>query len=153
METKGGDMTRIDIQLVLPHSIDHVWKNLTDWESHSAWIPNTVVTVTTRTDGVGTEFVGVTRIGPLRLDDPMTVTESSHPRNGSAKCVVTKTGLVLGGTAGFTLTALDSSTTRLDWFEDVHLKPAVTFWWTAPFVLAIGTIAFRSALTAFARTL
>ncbi len=153
METKGGDMTRIDIQLELPHSIGHVWTRLTDWPSHSEWIPNTVVTVTRQTTGVGTEFVGVTHLGPLRLDDPMTVTESRPPKRGDASCVVTKTGLVLGGTAGFELTALNDSATRLDWFEDVHLKPRTLFWWTAPFVFAVGTIAFRSALNAFARTL
>jgi len=146
-------MTRIDIRIELPHSIDHVWDRLTDWPSHSAWIPNTVVTVTKQTAGVGTTFVGITGVGPLQLDDPMTVTESRPPKSGRASCVVTKTGLVLGGTAGFELTALNDSTTRLDWFEDVHLKPKVIFWWTAPFVLAIGTIAFRSALKAFARTL
>lgn len=146
-------MTRIDIQFELPHSMGRVWEHLTDWESHSAWIPNTVVTVTKQTNGLGTEFVGITRIGPLRLDDPMTVTESSPPTNGQASCVVTKTGSVLGGTAGFTLTTLDESTTRLDWFEDIHLKPQAIFWWTAPFIVAIGTIAFRSALKAFARTL
>ena len=146
-------MTRIDIRLDLPHPIDHVWGRLTDWKSHSAWIPNTVVTVTKSTAGVGTEFIGVTHIGPMRLDDPMTVTEWHPPKGGRASSVVSKTGLVLGGTAGFTLTALDASTTRLDWFEDVYLKPNVTFWWTAPFIFAIGTIAFRSALNAFARTL
>ncbi|MEY3310422.1 MAG: hypothetical protein RL107_558 [Actinomycetota bacterium] len=146
-------MTRIDIRLDLPHDITHVWERLTDWGSHSAWIPNTVVDVTTQTNGVGTEFVGVTRIGPLRLDDPMTVSESHPPKRGEASCMVTKTGLVLGGTAGFTLRALGDSTTRLDWFEDIHLKPQAFFWWTAPFVRAIGTVAFRSALKAFARTL
>ena len=146
-------MTRIDVRLDIPHPLDHVWQHLTDWESHSAWIPNTVVTVTKRTTGAGTEFVGVTHLGPLRLDDPMTVSDFVPPNAGRASCLVTKTGLVLGGTAGFTLTALDETTTRLDWFEDVHLKPRVTFWWTAPFVLAIGNLAFRSALKAFARTL
>jgi hypothetical protein len=83
----------------------------------------------------------------------MTVTEFQAPKTGRASCVVTKTGAVLGGTAGFTLSSVDASTTRLDWFEDVHLKPPAVFWWTAPFVLAIGTVAFRSALKAFARTL
>jgi hypothetical protein len=51
------------------------------------------------------------------------------------------------------LSTIDASTTRLDWFEDIHLKPQAIFWWTAPFILAIGTLAFRSALKAFARTL
>ncbi len=153
METKGGDMTRIDIRLDLPHSIGHVWDRLTDWPSHSSWIPNTVVTVTRQTTGVGTEFVGITRIGPLRLDDPMTVTEFQVPSAGRASCTITKTGSVLGGTAGFVLTELDDSTTRLDWFEDVFLKPQGVFWWTVPFVYVVGTIAFRSALRAFARTL
>ena len=146
-------MTRIDVHLDLPHAIARVWDRLTDWKSHSAWIPNTVVTITKQTNGLGTEFVGITRIGPLRLDDPMTVTEFQAPSAGRASCTITKTGSVLGGTAGFTLSVVDASTTRLDWFEDIHLKPHAIFWWTAPFVLAIGTIAFRSALNAFARTL
>jgi hypothetical protein len=146
-------MTRIDIHLELPHPIGHVWGRLTDWHSHSAWIPNTVVTVTKGTKGLGTEFVGITRIGPLRLDDPMTVTEFQAPTSGRACCVVTKTGAMLGGTAGFTLSSVDASTTRLDWFEDIYLKPPAVFWWTAPFVLVIGTVAFRSALKDFARTL
>jgi carbon monoxide dehydrogenase subunit G len=146
-------MTRIDVQLDLPHGIDHVWDRLTDWQSHSAWIPNTVVTVTKGINGIGTEFVGITRIGPLRLDDPMTVSEFQAPKAGRASCTIIKTGSVLGGTAGFVLTAVDDSTTRLDWFEDIHLKPKAIFWWTAPFIVAIGTIAFRSALKAFARTL
>jgi len=146
-------MTRIDVQLELPHGIDHVWNRLTDWPSHAAWIPNTVVTVTTPTTGIGTEFVGITRIGPLRLDDQMTVSEFQTPSAGRASCTITKTGTVLGGTAGFLLTALDDSTTRLDWFEDIYLKPKGLLWWTAPFIVVIGTIAFRSALTAFARTL
>jgi carbon monoxide dehydrogenase subunit G len=146
-------MTRIDVQRDLPHGIDHVWDRLTDWPSHSAWIPNTIVTVTKGTNGIGTEFVGITRIGPLRLDDPMTVTEFQAPSAGRASCTITKTGSVLGGTAGFTLSAVDASTTRLDWFEVIHLKPPAIFWWTAPFVFVIGTIAFRSALKAFAWTL
>ena len=146
-------MTRIHVQLNLPHGIDHVWERLTDWPSHSAWIPNTAVTVTRQTTGVGTEFVGVTDFGPLRLDDPMTVTGFQTPRAGRASCTITKTGPILGGTAGFALTALDDSTTRLHWFEDIYLKPKGMFWWTAPFALVIGTLAFRSALNAFARTL
>ena len=146
-------MTRIDIQMDLPHGIGHVWDRLTDWASHSAWIPNTVVTISKETKGLGTEFVGITRIGPLQLDDPMTVSEYQTPKAGRASCTIIKTGSVLGGTAGFVLTALDDSTTRLDWFEDIYLKPKGIFWWTAPFVIALGTIAFRSALTVFARTL
>jgi carbon monoxide dehydrogenase subunit G len=146
-------MTRITVSLDIPHPIDRVWDRLTDWESHSNWIPGTTVTVTKRTNGLGTEFIGATRLGPLVFDDPMTVSEFTPPTNGTASCTVTKTGLVLGGTAGFTLKATGTNATRLDWFEDVHLKPAVTFWWTAPFVFAIGTVAFRSALNKFAATL
>jgi carbon monoxide dehydrogenase subunit G len=146
-------MTRINIQLELPHGIERVWDRLTDWKSHSAWIPKTLVTISEQTNGVGTQFIGITRIGPLRLDDPMTVAEFQAPSAGRASCTIIKTGSVLGGTAGFTLSSVDASTTRLDWFEDIHLKPQAIFCWTAPFIVAIGTIAFRSALKAFARTL
>ena len=146
-------MTRINVTLDLPHPIDHVWEQLTDWESHSKWIPGTRVTVTKRTDGVGTEFIGATRLGPIILDDPMTVSELTPPVDGHASCTVVKTGLVLGGTAGFTLHSTGASSTRLDWVEEVFLKPQAVFWWTTPFVLPIGTLAFRSALAKFATTL
>ncbi len=146
-------MTRITVQLDLPHDIEHVWDRLTDWEAHSEWIPGTRVSITKRTSGIGTEFIGVTRLGPIFLDDPMRVTEFTAPRDGRATCTVLKTGVVLGGTAGFTLTSSGAKATHLEWIEDVHLKPAVVFWWTAPFVLAIGKIAFTSALNKFAATL
>jgi carbon monoxide dehydrogenase subunit G len=97
-------MTRINIQLELPHGIERVWDRLTDWKSHSAWIPNTVVTITKQTNGVGTQFVGITHIGPLRFDDPMTVSEFQTPKAGRASCTIVTTGSVIGGTAGFVLT-------------------------------------------------
>jgi carbon monoxide dehydrogenase subunit G len=69
----------------------------------------------------------------------MTVTTWQPPASGAttAHCEVTKTGRVLTGTAGFTLTALDENSTRVDWFEDVDVAPA---WLTRPFARLVAAI-------------
>lgn len=146
-------MARIEISFDIPTPLPAVWDALIDWEAHSAWIPNTAVTILERssdsTTQVGTRFVGTTRIGPLRFDDPMTVSDYHPPAEfdgHAASCTVTKTGPLLGGTAGFTLTRIDDQHTNLVWFEHIYLQPAIYFWWTAPFIRIIGKAAFTRAL-------
>lgn len=143
----------IEITLTLPHPITHVWKHLTDWEAHSAWIPNTHVTITHQTHGLGTQFTGITRLGPLTLNDPMTVTAYQPPHDGIASAAIIKTGKQITGTAGFTLTAITPHSTQLVWFENVQPQPAALFAWAAPIINLIGKIAFTRALNTFAHTL
>jgi hypothetical protein len=143
----------IEITLTLPHPINHVWNNLTNWEAHSAWIPNTHVTITHQTHGLGTQFVGITRLGPLTLNDPMTVTTYQPPLDGHAAATIIKTGKQITGTAGFTLTSLTPHSTQLVWFENVQPQPATLFTWATPIINRIGKIAFTRALNKFAQTL
>lgn len=146
-------MSRFVITLDLPHPIEHVWERLVDWESHSAWIPATTVELTNDADGLGASFVGKTRVGPWVLNDPMTVTEFEPPKNGIARCTVTKTGDVLRGTAGFTLTANGNTASRLEWFEDVTPRSARLERLLRPIIPLVGRVAFTSALKSFAKTL
>jgi carbon monoxide dehydrogenase subunit G len=146
-------MTKITVEMKLESSIAQAWSRLVDWESHSTWIPSTKVRLTNSITGVGATFTGTTRIGPFVLDDPMTVTKFSAPKNGRAECLVTKDGPVLSGTAGFTLKSLDKNTTKLEWFEEIQLRPKAVFWWTEPLVYLIGRAAFTAALKKFANFL
>ena len=143
-------MTKITIEMKLESSIEQVWSRLVDWESHSSWIPATKVRLTNSLTGVGATFTGTTQIGPFVLEDPMTVTKFSAPKDGHAECLVRKDGPVLGGTAGFTLKTIDTNTTKLEWVEDIQLRPKVVFWWTEPFVYLVGRVAFTAALKKFA---
>lgn len=134
-------------------TLSRVWDTATDWPAHSRWVPLTVVTVIEERGGLGTRFVGRTAIGPLGFNDPMTVTQWQPPMPGgtTAFCEVTKTGRLLTGTAGFTLTAVDSMTTRIEWFEDVNIVPR---WLTrplAPIVAALSAVGLRQSMRTLAK--
>ncbi len=51
-------MIRIRATEEMPASASRVWGLLTDWESHSRWIPATEVRVLSGDGGLGTRFVG-----------------------------------------------------------------------------------------------
>jgi len=145
-------MIRICIKRHLPHRIDVVWRELTDWQANSDWIPQTRVTVTHQTNGLGTEFVGVSKAGPIVLEDRMRVSEWHPPLNGEASARVIKLGPVLFGEAGFQL-AEDSEGTSLVWFENVNLKwlPLTTI--LKPVLAPAARLLFGIALARFAKTL
>ncbi|MFM7030006.1 MAG: SRPBCC family protein [Micrococcales bacterium] len=145
-------MITIRLTLQLPQPIDVVWSELTDWAANSKWIPQTVVTVTKETGGVGTEFVGVSKAGPIELVDRMRVTVSMPPSGEFASARVEKVGPVLFGEAGFDLKANQGGTT-LVWFETVSLKSAALTTIAKPFLTPVAWVLFRFALGGFARTL
>jgi hypothetical protein len=70
-------MPHIRISARMPADRKRVWAALRDIASHVEWMDDAVAIdfVSARTEGVGTEFICLTRIGPLRLNDRMTVTE------------------------------------------------------------------------------
>ena len=74
------------------------------------------------------------------FDDPMTVTLWQPPAGppDDAACTVTKTGRLLTGTAGFTITAHGEGACTLEWFEDVDIAPR---WLTAPLGRVIAALA------------
>lgn len=146
-------MIHIVVRLKLRTNITRVWSRLTDWPANSEWIPATKVTVTKQTLGVGTEFVGITKIGPLTLPDPMRVIEFNPPMYGQASARVEKLGPTLVGEAGFDLRELGEGHTELVWFETVSTGwPRIEQLFGLPIRL-VGWLAFRYALGRFAKTL
>jgi carbon monoxide dehydrogenase subunit G len=138
----------------MPGSADDTWALLTDWATHSRWIPATTVTVVEETGGVGTRFVGRTHLGPLGFDDPMTVTESLPPSGEEpGRCAIRKTGRVVVGTAGFTVTATGPTTSTVTWWEDVTVAPTGLTRWVEPLVARAGSRAFARVLRSAAADL
>jgi len=146
-------MIEFTVRATVKHPIGAVWACLTDWEDNSNWILFTRVTNTNTIEGVGAEFVGVTNFGPAKLVDRMRVTSFVAPKGGIASAEVEKVGPVLSGVAGFTLRALDETTTQLEWVENVGVgQRAIPK--ALSFVLTLfGSLAFRIALGRFARHL
>jgi hypothetical protein len=138
----------------MPASADDVWALLTDWRSHSRWIPATTVTVLGDTGGVGTRFVGRSHLGPVGFDDPMTVTAFLPPSAGRAgRCDILKTGRVVLGTAGFTVEAEGPSTSTVTWWEDITVAPERLTRYAEPLIQRAGTASFAKVLRAAAAEL
>jgi hypothetical protein len=97
--------------------------------------------------GVGTVFVGRTGIGPFAFDDPMVVTEFASPKDGKpGTCFIRKTGRLIKGYAGFTVTPLTSSTCLVEWFEDIEVAPVAVTRWFEPVLQWLAKKAFMSVL-------
>jgi uncharacterized protein YndB with AHSA1/START domain len=99
-----------------------VWAAVEQVDTHVDWMADAEVIrfMTDRTEGVGTRFECVTKVGPIRLTDRMEITEWAP---GEAMGV-RHTGLVTG-TGRFTITALDGGRrSRFAWDEDLTFP-----WW------------------------
>lgn len=92
-----------------------LWRAASDFSRHSAYFPLTRVSVT-RGEGsaVGDHILGLTRVGPVRLADPMTITTYDAPQHFAIR----KTGAVLTGTVDVRVEAQDSGSAVV-WTADV----------------------------------
>ena len=106
-------MTRFVAVVDVPAPQQAVWDRLTDWPSHTRWVPLTQVRVTTPlATGVGARFVGRTSLAAVGLDrlgfdDPMEVTQWLPPADGlPGRCGIRKLGRLVRGSAAFDVVAL-----------------------------------------------
>jgi hypothetical protein len=140
--------------VAMPAAARAAWALLTDWSAHSRWVPATTVTVVEDTGGVGTRFVGRSHLGPLGFDDPMTVTLFEPPTSEApGRCEIIKTGRVITGTAGFTVTSTGPSTSEVTWWEDIEVTPPSLTRWAGPLLARAGTASFARVLRAAAAEL
>lgn len=158
-------MTRFVAVVDVPAPPQVVWDRLTDWPSHTRWVPLTTVRVTTPlATGVGARFVGRTSLAAVRLDrlgfdDPMEVTGWLPPADGlPGRCGIRKLGRVVRGSAAFDVVALPAAAggpplTRVLWEGDLDLPPRPVTRLLAPLVSLAGRFAYTAALRSMAREL
>ncbi len=98
-------MAAFDVVRHTPLGAEAAWARLTDWPSHSKFIPFTEVRVTSEvTEGVGTVFVAHTSLGWPGFDDPMEVTYWQPPTDHrDGVCRIVKLGRVVTGWAVLTV--------------------------------------------------
>lgn len=128
-----------EIRLAIPGHPDQVWKRLWDLRRHTAAVPFTVVSGGPL--GPGVQFVGRTGLGPLQVDDVMTVREWEPPR----RCVVEKIGSPLRGRIEATLHPLGGGRTLLRWRQSYAVRrlPDRLTCLTRPLVRAGYAVALR----------
>jgi hypothetical protein len=113
-------VTRIFVFADYDASPAAVWDAVEHVDTHVDWMADaeTIRFVTEQTEGVGTRFECVTRIGPIRLTDRMEIVEWEPGR----AIGVRHTGLVTG-TGRFTITPLGDRS-RFAWEEELSFP-----WW------------------------
>ena len=129
-------MTRIYVSTVIDASPAEVWAEVESVERHTDWMADAVAIrfVGPQTTGVGTRFVCATKVGPLRLDDRMEITEW-RPQEAMG---VHHRGVVTG-TGRFTIHRAVGRGTLFAWEEQLRFP-----WWLGgPVGAAVGAPVLR----------
>lgn len=114
-------MARIRVSTLIDAPRRRVWADLRDIGSHVNWMADaeSIEFTARQREGVGTTFDCVTRVGPIRLNDRMAVTEWREGRAMGIRHVG-----VVTGTGRFTLRSTARGKTRFTWDERLAYP-----WW------------------------
>lgn len=112
---------RVQVTADSDASVGRLWAVATDWAGHGRFFPLTTVAAQDAPDGVGRELDAVTALGPVRLADPMVLTEWQPPGE-RGRFAIRKVGSVLGGTATVEVTPTATGA-RISWTTDVGPAP------------------------------
>lgn len=100
-----------------------VWDVVTDFAAYGDWMPLTRMRVDPGGPRLGWGFAGLSGLGRIGFTDSMLVTAWAPPGDDGRGCFrIVKTGWLLGGWAEVRVEP-DGSGTRLDWHEDVVVRP------------------------------
>jgi carbon monoxide dehydrogenase subunit G len=114
-------MPRIKVHTDIDAPPQQVWARVRDIASHVDWMVDAeaIHFATDRTEGVGTVFLCDTKVGPIRLQDRMEVTEWDEGRS----MTVRHTGLVTGE-GRFSVKRRGRRRARFSWEERLRFP-----WW------------------------
>ena len=127
-------MTSITIDVLIARPRRDVWEELRHIDRHVRWMSDalSIDFHTPQREGVGTSFDCLTKVGPLRTKDVMSVTRWQD----EVAIGVTHHGLFTG--RGEFLLTDDQGATRVTWHEDLTFP-----WWAAG---ALGALLARPVL-------
>ena len=131
---------RIRVGITIAATPAEVWRRVEPIERHVDWMADaeSIRFTGTRTRGIGTTFDCVTKVGPIRLTDRMTVTAWEPERLMG----IEHHGMVTGR-GRFTLRRRRGGRTRFTWDERLTFP-----WWMGA---AVGAFAARPVLRAIWR--
>lgn len=114
-------MARIRVSTTIEASVETVWEYVRRIDRHIEWMADaeSISFQSAQTEGVGTAFVCLTKVGPLRLNDAMVVSEWTEKE----AIGVRHTGLV-AGEGRFTLAPAGTDRTEFCWTEALRFP-----WW------------------------
>jgi hypothetical protein len=114
-------MPGIRVYTVIKAPISRVWQVVEPVERHVDWMADaeSIEFIGDQRRGVGTAFLCVTKVGPIRLTDKMRITEWQVERAMGVEHVG-----VVTGRGVFTLRSIDGNTTEFMWEEQLQFP-----WW------------------------
>jgi uncharacterized protein YndB with AHSA1/START domain len=123
-----------------------VWDVVTDFAAYGDWMPLTRMRVDAGAPRPGWGFAGFSGVGRFGFSDSMLVTAWEPPgAEGVGRFRVVKTGRLLGGWAEVRVEPAGDGT-RLDWREDVVVRPL-------PFKRALAPLLRRASDLLYGRAL
>ncbi|MGI9572146.1 MAG: SRPBCC family protein [Candidatus Actinomarinaceae bacterium] len=104
----------INVSTTINTSIDEVWNEVSVLKNHTNWMKDAVNIefLNEKTEGLGAEMKVLTKVGPIKLFDYMTVTEWIEKKSIGVDHV----GIVTGK-GKFTLIELEEEKTKFLWEE------------------------------------
>ncbi len=110
-------MAKIRVSTTIEAPVAEVWAYVRCIQSHTEWMADaeSITFCTNQTEGLGTEFKCLTKIGPIRLTDEMVITEWEE----NSAMGVRHRGLV-AGEGRFTLSPAGSNRCEFCWTEELH---------------------------------
>jgi carbon monoxide dehydrogenase subunit G len=114
-------MTALEVSIEIDATPEQVWEVVKVVGDHVDWMADaeSITFTSEQESGEGTTFDCLTKVGPIRLTDKMTITEWVD----NEVMGVRHEGLVTG-TGRFTLSPVGDSATRFVWAEDLTFP-----WW------------------------
>ena len=127
---------------------EQVFAAATDWEGQGEWMLGTRVWPTRfRGRGVGGRTTAITKIGPLRILDPMEITGWDPPRS----CTVLHTGNLVRGPGAMQVEPRPDGGSVFVWSEELELPFGVLGRLGWPLVKPLASTGMQWSLRRFAR--
>lgn len=104
------------VSIIINAPIETVWENIADIKSHVQWMDDaeSIIELGEKQNCVGAKYLCVTKVGPLKTNDVMEVTQYEQPTTIEIHHV----GAVKGK-GWFELKVISESTTEFIWREDL----------------------------------
>ena len=107
---------RITVSIIINRPLEVVWNEVRIMENHVNWMQDAanIDFLSENTSGVNTKMNVLTKVGPIKLNDVITVTQWEEMKSIG----VIHEGIVTGEGV-FYLSAIDEASTKFEWVEEL----------------------------------